>query len=905
MANEVQFIHSALGSSTISNMATEATLKDLLEALGGGSGASNTRGNSLLSLKNPFNSLKSKAKSLENGIKSTFRPFTGFYTTLAKGEVRMSVFATHLNDTMIKKLPLVGGLFGGVTGIAITGVSVLETWNTESKKLVPMGATFGNSLLEFSQIAAKTRLSLGELNSVVGNNILAFNSLGPTTADGVRNFSKISEAFFRPGNILNEKLYTMGYTFKDINENLVDFLFYTRRSTGIVTYVNEDVQKSFFHYMKSVDSLTKIFGMNRDTLSKNSEKILKDSIFMITLNKKDELVGEKAAIAAKVATGIFGPTPVAEMFKGIVGGLDVFTGESLLLDQMLGQGVSPIIRKMAEAIEDPSVTTEEMEDITLDLIAKTIYNNSRTIQDRRKLIDAMSVTGEQGDMYRSIFGFVDLITRKDFTGKSEAEIRAELEKAKKQQKRSETITEVVRSAKMAATYFSGEFREAVIEELKRVGVSLEDMNIPELLRDAGVYVAEYTVKAWEYMQDFYKTLQSPAGRDYLLQSFEIMFNEWGARIKLAVQRAISVMIRETIELIPGGKYVTQFWADLNDAMQSKLGFGLPVTLTEKETKTASNAIGFESASQQGRANRLSRPNQPDPNSTANIAEGTTITPDYGAMEGVDSSADRRLGKLIFKDGKWQSSNIIAMQEMVDSMPSYGDKTDLAKEYTQSQIYSDQALLESLELGRLNTLGQKSSTGDKSHLVSVYGTSSSEDVNAKYGAKFQTMVDTLIGFGLNVTKLKAQTASKAQLAIETEKYGSQWYRGLSSEQRRIFEEGLTQKGFLRKPNEGMIDLMLNGRITALAPIGPHKDPNKFRTGTLQETGRLFNDFGRKRQIELTGDKAILTKPQFDTIKEGAAQIPMKDLVNSVNSSVQEMIRLTKAEIAYNRTMLSVA
>lgn len=904
MANEVQFIHSALGSSTISNMATEATLKELLEALGGGSGAGNTRGNSLLSLKNPFNSLKSKAKSLEDGIKSTFRPFTGFYTTLAKGEVRMSVFATHLNDTMIKKLPWVGGLFGGVAGIAITGVSVLETWNTESKKLVPMGATFGNSLLEFSQIAAKTRLSLGELNSVVGNNILAFNSLGPTTADGVRNFSKISEAFFRPGNILNEKLYTMGYTFKDINENLVDFLFYTRRSTGIVTYVNEDVQRSFFHYMKSVDSLTKIFGMNRDTLSKNSEKILKDSIFMITLNKKDELVGEKAAMAAKTATAIFGPTPVAEMFKGIVGGLDVFTGESLLLDQMLGQGVSPIIRKMAEAIEDPSVTTKEMEDITLDLIAKTIYNNSRTIQDRQKLIDAMSVTGEQGDMYKSIFGFVDLITRKDFTGKSEAEIRAELEKAKKQQKRTETITEIVRSAKMAATYFSGEFREAVIEELKRVGVSLEDMNIPELLRDAGVYVAEYTVKAWEYMQDFYKTLQSPAGRDYLLQSFEIMFNEWGARIKLAVQRSIAILIRETIELLPGGQYVTQFWGDLNDAMQRKLGFGLPFTLTEKETETASNAIGFESASQSGRAKRLQGPNQPDPNSTANIAPGTKITPDYGAMEGVDSSARYTLGDLIFKDGRWQSEALMFNQELFNggyaSMDAYRSLgTDLNSQY------QAESLMKTLDQGRLNALGQKQGTGDKSHLVSVYGTSTVEDVNAKYGAKFQTMVDTLIGFGLNVTKLKAQTASKAQLAIETEKYGSQWYSGISADQRRIFEEGLTQKGFLQDPAEGLVDMLVNGRITALAPIGPHKDPNKFRTGTLQETGRLFNDFGRKRQIELTGDKAILTKPQFDTIKEGAAQIPMKDLVNSVNSSVQEMIRLTKAEIAYNRTMLSVA
>jgi hypothetical protein len=69
--------------------------------------------------------------------------------------------------------------------------------------------------------------------------------------------------------------------------------------------------------------------------------------------------------------------------------------------------------------------------------------------------------------------------------------------------------------------------------------------------------------------------------------------------------------------------------------------------------------------------------------------------------------------------------------------------------------------------------------------------------------------------------------------------------------------------------------------------------------------LFNDFGRKKKLTVSGDKAILTKPQFDTIKEGAAQIPMKDLVNSVNSSVQEMIRLERLGIIHNKTMLGVA
>ena len=103
----------------------------------------------------------------------------------------------------------------------------------------------------------------------------------------------------------------------------------------------------------------------------------------------------------------------------------------------------------------------------------------------------------------------------------------------------------------------------------------------------------------------------------------------------------------------------------------------------------------------------------------------------------------------------------------------------------------------------------------------------------------------------------------------------------------------------------IQNLRNGIITGNTSSVQGLVTEGFRTGTLESTGRLFNDFGRRTKIQLSGDKAVLTKPQFDTIKEGAAQIPMKDLVNSVNSSVQEMIRLTQMDINTSKSTLSVA
>jgi len=919
MADQVTFIHNALGQSTISNMATEATLKELLNAIGGGKTGSQNK-NSLASLTNPFNSLTRRAKSLENGIKATMRPFTGFISMLGKGEVRMSAFGKHLNESVVSKLPVVGGLFSGVAGVAIAGVSILESWNTESKKLAPAGATFGNSMLEFSQIAAQTRLSLDELNTVVGQNVEKFAALGPNINQGIRNFKDFSNAFFRPGNILNERLLNMGYSFKDINEQAIDFLYYSQRTSADSISTNVDVQKSFFYYMKNYDALTKLFGASNKALDDASAKILKDSILQIALNKEDKEVGEKTAIGANTLVRFFGES-VAEVFKAQMFGMEVFGGASMDLNLMLGNDLRPIVRRLTEAAKDKDVTAEDMTDISVDVIAEALVLTAGKLDERKNMIELMSVApdGAKG-MYDSIAQAADNVIRKDLTGKTKDQVKAMILEELKQQDRAETITEIIRAMEQAARYFKGEFQTVLIEELKGMGVAFEQYDLPGLFRKAGEWAADWTVKAWSQIQSFFRMMSDSDGRDYIGSAFSNMMGYYGnkftATIKNLTALAVQSVVPESVNTTVSG---------MNDRLREKWGWDIPLIRTKKDSLIEDQQDEFSYYAGKGRAERFYNLAQLpdnrasfDPNSTKGIVEGTVVYPDYVSM-GVDD-----LGPLVFKDGKWQSQRAVKMREGLDAMyknpwamggMGYGGVYG-AELGVSSAVDDVNDLLSSAgNTARLNMLGQKTGIGG-GNLKALVMTSSGhmKDVNAKYADKFQTMIDMLEGgMGLKITKLTAKGDGLVGLQIQTEQHGTKWFDSLSEVEKAVLFRGMMDIGLLdhgeyefSQAVERQTQSLNDGIMSAYKLYGgPHADIDKFRTGTLETTGRLFNDFGRKRQVALSGDKAILTKPQFDTIKEGAAQIPMKDLVNSVNSSVQEMIRITKLEIAHNRTMLSVA
>ena len=917
MADQVKFIHQALGESTISNMATEATLKELLEAIGGGQTPS-SRSNSLLGLKNPFKSLASKAKSLENAIKGTMRPFTGFVSLLGKGEVQMSKFGHHLNDSVIKKLPGVGGLFGAVGNVVFTSVGVLESWNTESKKLAPSGATFGNSLLEFAQISAMTRMSLDELNSVVGSNIEKFVGLGPNLNQGVRNFASFSDAFFRPGNVLNEKLYNMGYGFREINENMVDFLFYTQRTRNNTINTNMAVQDTFFQYMRNLDMLTKIFGKSSQEVNQASAKILKDSIYQIKLNQENEKVGAKATMGAQTLTMVFGES-VAGVFKAQMYGMNIVAGESMDLSLMLSDNLRPLVKQLTDAAKDENVEPEEFRDLTLDVITEAIFLTKGNLEQKRKLLETISVSGEGfTGGYDAIRNAAAVVLRTDLKDKTKAQVRADLAEAFKQQDRTETIKEIIDAMKQAATYFKGEFQEVLIEELKGLGNAFEQYDLPELFRKAGAWAADWTVKAWGQIQDFFKMLGTAGGRTFLVQTFENMISHFGnaftRTIKDIAKSIVQSIVPESVDSTVSG---------MNDRIREKFGIDIPFIRTDKDSAIEKSQDDFLYGVNEGRLKRLyALTTMENPYATQGgaIMDGTVIYPDYASMGSED------LGPLIWKDNKWQSKKSVDLMESVEKYyqnpyaMSYGGGMGLMQmSYDAQNAAKDADKFLKKNAERMDLLGQRTSLGLGTGVVYSSSLNRLVTVNAKYADKFQSLIDLLEGvFGLKFTSLGASPdGSLARLDIKTERFGSEWFTNLTETQQQMLIQGMVQQGLLgsgelfgREAGTSQImaetNMRLSGKISALYRDGGiHKDENKFRTG-LENTGRLFNDFGRGKKVNLSGDKAIMTEEQYNIIKDkGASQIPVKDIVNSVNSSVQEMIRLTKVDIAFSKSILNVA
>ena len=904
MANEVRFIHDALGQSTISNMATEATMKELLEAMG--SGSTTKGGKGLGSLKGVFNGFERKVKSFEHGVKSTMRPFTGFISMIGKGEVRMSAFGNHLNNSVISKLPGVGKLFGGVGSVVFAGVGILESWNTASKSLAVDGATFGNSMLEFVNIAGKTRMSLSDLNSVVGQNIEKFNSLGPSTAQGVRNFSKFSDDFFSINQGASSQLLNMGMSFTDINTQMVDFLFYTQRTTNMSLETNAGVQKSFVSYVRNLDMLTKMFSMDKNQINQASSKILKNSMFMIDMNKKDSLTQNKHAMAAQMLSATYGES-VAGVYMDQAFGTGMVAGKALDLQLMLKNGISPIAAQLVAGANDPNMSEEKFEELTMDVLAESIYNSKGQLGQMNNLLAMMSNNPQvhQG-MYDSISTIADYISKKDLKNASLADIKQIMAEAKDEQKRIDGINAIIIAFNKAIQNFKSGFVDGLTGGLEQFGLSIADIDLPGKFNKAGELVADWAEKAAAGLETFFKHMSTESGRDYIKERIKIITSKYASRAKRLLVRAPAVATGAVSNSVLGTT-ITDGAVNASDYVKNKTGnfLDLPFFYTKQQFDQENATDDFFAAAMAGQAFRQKNFGLP----SETIAEGTKFTPNYAGL-----GIDKNLGQLTYKNGKFMTSPEAALYEMKKQLndPNTGWVTKLflpkaISDLQTSIALSGQYLPDDISQTKLNQMAQLSNTGSSDTANVQLHNGQLVEVNAKYRGALQSMVDLLASLGINI--LRGQSVTDG-IGLISEAHGTGWFNKLSEDDQFLVVNALRENNMSSYDVDtpkytNSIQNLRNGIITGNTSSVQGLVTEGFRTGTLESTGRLFNDFGRRTKIQLSGDKAVLTKPQFDTIKEGAAQIPMKDLVNSVNSSVQEMIRLTQMDINTSKSTLSVA
>jgi hypothetical protein len=78
---------------------------------------------------------------------------------------------------------------------------------------------------------------------------------------------------------------------------------------------------------------------------------------------------------------------------------------------------------------------------------------------------------------------------------------------------------------------------------------------------------------------------------------------------------------------------------------------------------------------------------------------------------------------------------------------------------------------------------------------------------------------------------------------------------------------------------------------------------MNTGTLGAFGSLFVDFGRKgTPATLHGNESVVTPKQLGDVVKASSQISVKDVVNRLNTNINRLIAMTKADINVERSKL---
>lgn len=861
MANKtVTFISNQYGNARIDNMASEATLKELLAAVGSIPGMSASSGGIDL-----YDKLKQGTEKLEDGLEAVMKPFTGFVKLVSNNESRMSIFADHLNDTVVKHIPLVGGALSGLTSVFSSGVSILEEWDKSSRELAPLGATFNNSILEFRESAARARMNVDSFSSLVSQNIEYLIGLGRTTNEGIRNAVRFSEQLHSGANPVAFQLSQAGLSIEAINEEMIQYLYKTNRSFGSSIVINNETADAFGTYVKQNLMLNRLFGERNDSREGSSRQSLRESVFLLnTAREMDTATRTKLEMGINTIQGLYGEN-AADLFRTYANGL-VPLDQAMNDLRIIFPGATGAIRTMLQGARDRSINPEEFSGMLDEvLVDQIMYARSQASSMESLLIAFSTGSEDMRQLGRTVGPVLQYLARMgDVYGMTEEQIRRNITEARREGARRESITELLRGFSIMAREFKTGLIMGILGSLQSVDMSLAQAGLDTTFRTLGGQFALMIEDAWPNIQRFFGFLRTSEGQNFILNAARAWYQYSKDMIGLRLQRAISIAVENIVgeniaSVIPGLITAEQFDRALDAAM------------VRREAVVRESAVRRENpASFTLPENFEARP-------------GTRVYIDWTRFRGEGEGED--YGALeMTESGVWRAEGIL---------PEF-----MRAEAVQQELIERANLLAYQQ--------QQASLPGVLGLLGYQGRSRTIDVNARYQDRFQTMIDFLEGNGYRIDNIVGFSQNPGPGGSEFQRVGAAI--DINPDSNNLMEF-LTQRNLLgqfqayaQEAGIGLGSLNKNVLSAGITEGGTHRDPNSFRYGTLGMTGQLFKDFGPKTTATLHGEEAIVTKDQMGSLMSQHSQIPVKDLINSLNTTVSDLISLTHREILVERDRL---
>jgi flagellum-specific peptidoglycan hydrolase FlgJ len=541
----VEILGGQLDGAVINNAASEATLQAVVSAIqgmsGGGSGGGGGPG--LGGGGNPAANIAKLEKSIPSftkGIGNVIGAAGAFAGLIASGNDKLSSYTDVLNKQVISKIPVLGGLLGGLGGAITATIEVFEGWNDQLKSSSKVGASFNNSIIELRQAAAGTNLDLDKFVGVIRKHSKDLISLGGTVTAGAKVLSDYNRELYKGTNSMALQLMNMGFSAEDITDGLASYSVHIERATQTQIRSAPEAAASFMAYQKNLAALRGLTGKQIDQIEQQMATATQNIAFQMALNKLEPAQRNAMMQALARFTADFGEAG-ADMFASMYLGMAPATDAGQMLSVLMPEASDGARKYIAAATQrgvDDKKFHEKMIPIQAEYLAKAVKSGQK-LED---VIKYMGLSGAQADELKKALEPIQkrVLAYGDKTGDLTTQIQNILEDNQKALDKQNELTEFLNSFSIATGKLKTAFLDAVLPALTSLSESLKDTNFAESMRKFGVFLGQ-AVK--DYLPGLIKSLEylgSKDGRQYLLNELTNFLDIFGVRLKYAIRRMLGI-----------------------------------------------------------------------------------------------------------------------------------------------------------------------------------------------------------------------------------------------------------------------------------------------------------------------------------------------------------------------------
>jgi hypothetical protein len=253
------------------------------------------------------------------------------------------------------KLP---GIFGPMASVMQLVTQYQEQNLKTYQQISNAGVNFGGSLTQMRQAAANSYMTLEEFGAVVSKHSGTLANLGGNADNGARNLALLSKSLL--GSNVGKELLAMGYTTKDVNEGMLNYIAMTGGRTSAELKNAEGVKKvtdASADYLTQLDGLARLTGKSREQQQSDLDAAMKNAAFQSKLQGMSE--AERAKATAGMANALaLGGKGAADAFQSKIMGVAPDKAGQLFI--ATAGNLAGVVDKSAGMVLDGSKSVKDM-----------------------------------------------------------------------------------------------------------------------------------------------------------------------------------------------------------------------------------------------------------------------------------------------------------------------------------------------------------------------------------------------------------------------------------------------------------------------------------------------------------------------------------------------------------------